>query len=76
MTLYANSKPYRKIYAGEKHFHFSPDGIKIVPRVSMEIIDKCPANIRDTLAYAFAKGYVQPVVNMPEEEYMWHELQD
>jgi len=76
MTFNTNSKSYRKIYPGEKHFHFSPDGIKLVPRSGIEIIEQCPANIRDTLAYAFAKGYVQPVAYMPDEEYMWHDLRD
>lgn len=69
-----NSKPYRKIYPGQQHFHFSPDGVKLVPRASIEILDQCPPAMRDTISYAFAKGYIQPVANMPDEEYMWQEL--
>jgi len=69
-----NGKPYRKIYRGQRHFTFSPDGIKIVPRACIEVIDRCPTNMVDMLNYAIAKGYIQPVVFMPDEEYMWHDL--
>ena len=69
-----NSTPYRKISPGEKHFFFSPDGIKLVSRATIQINDNCPEHIRDTIALAWSRGYIQPVANMPDKEYMWQEL--
>ena len=48
---------------------FSPDGITIVPRAHIEILEQCPANIRDQITYALAKGWLQPVANMRDTEY-------
>lgn len=74
MTFNTNSKPYRKIYRGQKHFTFSPDGIKLVPRASIEVVDECPTNIRDQISWYIAKGWIQPVAYMLDEEYVWEEL--
>jgi len=48
---------------------FCPDGISLVPRAHCEILEQCPANIRDMINYALAKGWLQPVANMRDTEY-------
>ena len=48
---------------------FCPDGITMVPRAHVVILEQCPANIRDMVNYALAKGWVQPVANMRDTEY-------
>lgn len=48
---------------------FSPDGITMVPRAHIKILEQCPDNIRDQVHYALAKGWIQPVANMRDTEY-------
>jgi hypothetical protein len=50
------------------------DGVKIVPRAEVEILEQCPAHVRDTVAWAVAKGWVQPVANVRDEELVWEKL--
>lgn len=63
----------RRIYRGQAGFTMT-DGIKIVPRAEIEILEQCPGSIRDTVAFAIAKGYVQPVANVRDEELVWEKL--
>lgn len=69
-----NSKPHRKIYAGQKHFYFSPDGITLVPRAGFEVNKNCPTEYKQMLMTAIDLGWIKPVANMPDEEYMWENL--
>lgn len=48
---------------------FCPDGVTMVPRAHIKILDQCPPNIRDQISYALAKGWLQPVANMRDTEY-------
>ena len=74
MTTYTMHKPtIRRIYRGQPGFNMA-DGFKIVPRAEVEILEQCPASIRDTVAFAIAKGYVQPVANVRDEELVWEKL--
>jgi hypothetical protein len=73
-TFNTNSKPWRKIYAGEKHSYFSPDGIMLVPRASIELTDKCPAQYKQIIAACIDQGWLKSVAHMPDDEYMWEEL--
>lgn len=62
---------YTKLYQGQKGFNFCPDGVMLVPRASIEILPQCPAEIRDKVQFAYAKGWIQPVAHMRDEEYTW-----
>ena len=62
---------YKKLYRGQTGYNFCPDGIMLVPRASVEVLPQCPNEIRDKVQFAIAKGWVQIVVNMPDEEYTW-----
>ncbi len=67
--MFKPNRSYVSIYRGQDDFMFCPDGISLVPRAHVEILDQCPANIRDQINYALAKGWLQPVANMRDVEY-------
>ena len=69
--MFKTSKPYVSLYRGQDNFMFSPDGITMVPRAHVIVLEQCPAEIRDQVHFAIAKGWVQPVANMRDEEYTW-----
>ena len=50
------------------------DGVKLVPRAEIEILEQCPASVRDQINYAFAKGWLQVVANVRDDELVWDKL--
>jgi hypothetical protein len=71
---YTVSKPTTKrIYRGQPGF-LMLDGVKVVPRAEFEILEQCPTHVRDTLSWAIAKGWIQPVANVRDEELVWDKL--
>lgn len=71
---YTFSKPTTKrLFRGQAGFNLI-DGIKIVPRAEVMVLEQCPANIRDMVNYAIAKGWIQPVANVRDEELVWEKL--
>ena len=73
MTYKVHESTTRRLYRGEPGFSMV-DGIRLVPRAEIVVLEQCPANIRDMLQYAIAKGYVQPVANVRDEELVWEKL--
>lgn len=73
MTYTVEKTTTRRIWRGESGF-FMQDGIKLVPRAEIVVLEKCPANMVDMLNYAIAKGYVQPVAHVRDEELVWEKL--
>jgi hypothetical protein len=69
--MFKQNQSYVSIYRGQDNFMFCPDGISVVPRAHVEILEQCPAEIRDKVNFAIAKGWVQPVANLRNEEYTW-----
>lgn len=63
----------RRLYRGEPGFHMI-DGVKMVPRAEIVVLKECPANIVDMINYAIAKGYVQPVANVRDDELVWEKI--
>lgn len=71
---YTTHKPTtRRIYRGQPGFNMT-DGVKIVPRAEIEILEQCPTHVRDTLSWAIAKGWIQPVANVRDDELVWEKL--
>ena len=71
---YTYSKPTTKrLFRGQSGFNII-DGVKLVPRAEIMVLEQCPANIRDAVNYAIAKGWVQPVANVRDEELVWEKL--
>ena len=50
------------------------DGVKMVPRAEVVVLEQCPGNIRDMVNYAIAKGWIQPVANVRDDELVWEKL--
>ena len=73
MTYTVHKSTTRCIYRGQDGF-FMQDGVKLVPRAEIMVLEQCPANIRDMLQYYIAKGYIQPVANVRDEELVWDKL--
>ena len=74
MTYKVQPSTTQRIWRGQPGFYMT-DGIKMVPRAEVIVLEQCPTNIRDMLQYAIAKGYVQPVANVRDEELVWEKLQ-
>lgn len=72
--MFKTNRTHISLYRGQDNFMFSPDGITLVPRAHVEILEQCPAEIRDKVNFAIAKGWVQPVANMRDDEYTWELL--
>lgn len=71
---YTFSKPTTKrLFRGQPGFNIT-DGLKIVPRAEIVVLKECPTNMVDMLNYAIAKGYIQPVANVRDEELVWEKL--
>lgn len=66
-------KKIKTLAPGENGFMIN-DGIILSPRASIKIKLNCPSYIRDTIAHAFSKGWIEPVAHVPEVEYLIEEL--
>ena len=73
MTYKVHPSTTRRLWRGEPGFSMV-DGVRLVPRAEIVVLEQCPANLRDMLQYAIAKGYVQPVANVRDEELVWEKL--
>lgn len=73
MTFTVHKSTTRRIYRGQAGFNMT-DGVKLVPRAEIEILEQCPTNLRGQLEWAIAKGWVQPVANVRDEELVWEKL--
>ena len=63
----------RRLWRGEYGFNII-DGVKMVPRAEVVVLEQCPTNIRDMVNYAIAKGWIQPVANVRDDELVWEKL--
>lgn len=65
---------YKTLKQNDPNFSFSPDGIKIVPRASFEISQRCPENYKDLILECINHGWIRPVAHMRDEELTWELL--
>ncbi len=71
---YTVSKPTTKrIYRGQPGFSIV-DGVKLIPRAEIEILEQCPWEVRDQINFAIAKGWLQVVANVRDDELVWDKL--
>jgi hypothetical protein len=63
------SRPHKTLRQKDVDFTFSPDGIRLVPRASFEINDKCPTEYKQMLMTALDLGWIKPVAHMRDTEY-------
>ena len=69
MIKISTGRPHKTLRAKDADFTFSPDGIKIVPRASFEISEKCPSEYQKILYECWGNGWLQPVAHMRDVEY-------
>jgi hypothetical protein len=75
MTYTIHKPTTKRLFRGEPGFNMV-DGVKVVPRAEIVVLKECPTNMVDMLNYAIAKGYIQPVANVRDEELVWEKLTD
>ena len=73
MSYKIHQSTTRRLWRGQPGFTMT-DGVKIVPRAEVVVLEQCPANIRDMVNYAIAKGWIQPVANVRDDELVWEKL--
>lgn len=73
MTFVVQKSTTQRIYRGQSDFNMI-DGIKLVPRAEIEILEQCPWQVRDQINFAIAKGWLQVVANVRDEELVWDKL--
>ena len=67
--MFKATRSYVSLRPGHEDFSFSPDGISIVPRASIEISQRCPENYRSLIAECIGHCWIKAVANMRETEY-------
>jgi hypothetical protein len=67
--MFKANRSHVTLRPGHEDFSFSPDGITVVPRASIEIDEKCPIEYRQMLMVALDFGWIRPNANMRETEY-------
>ena len=73
MSYKIHESTTRRLFRGQPGFHMT-DGVKLVPRAEIVVLKECPTNMIDMLNYAIAKGYIQPVANVRDDELVWEKL--
>ena len=73
MTFTTTDNKFVKLYKGDMDFMMT-DGIRLVPRATIEISSMCPSSLMIQLQDAVAKGYIKPVAYAREESYIWEQL--
>jgi flavoprotein len=74
-TFTTTGNTFKKIKRGEADFLMT-DGIKLVPRATIEISQCCPDNYKSLINECVEHGWLRPVAYMKESEYIWEKLGD
>ena len=65
-----SNRSYKTLKQGDADFTFCPNGVTIVPRAGLEISPKCPENYAYIIQMAVLNGWLKPVANMRDTEYL------
>jgi hypothetical protein len=57
----------RKLKHGDRGFRIQAD-FTLVDRASIDIDARCPAQVRDTIIWAYNNGYLNAVAHVTEQE--------
>ena len=64
-----SNSQYRALRPSDPDFTFSPDGITLVSRASIEISQRCPDNYASLIQECINQGWLKPVAYMRDTEY-------
>ena len=67
ITTYKKNKDVKSIRQGDSAFMIN-DGMVSYPRAMLHIQPNCPREIRETINWALAQGYVKPVAHVYGKE--------
>ncbi len=67
MFTTTRKKDVRTIRQGDPNFMID-DGIVSYPRAILHILPNCPRDVRETVNWALAQGYIKPVAHVYGKE--------
>jgi hypothetical protein len=73
MTFTVSENGFKDIRQDDAHFIMT-DGIRLVPRASIEISKSCPYNYQQIIADCIDRGWVKPVAYIKTKELIWEKL--
>jgi hypothetical protein len=65
---------FKTYHSGMSDFHFSPDGISLVPRAGFQIDQSCPREYRMIISQCINNGWLKAVSHQPIQEVFLEEL--
>jgi hypothetical protein len=74
MTFTQPENRFREIRPGDDHFMMT-DGIKLVPRASLEFSSDCPKKYIDIIARCYENGWIKTVAHVKTKELFWEVLE-
>jgi hypothetical protein len=75
MTFTTPENRFNRISDSDQHFYMN-DGIKIVPRASIEVKKNIPYNYKLIISECMERGWVKPVAHVKTKELFWEVLGD
>jgi len=75
MIKISAGRSYKTLHPGDADFTFSPNGITVVSRASIEVSQRCPDNYKDLILECISHGWLRPVAHMRDTEYTMELLQ-
>jgi hypothetical protein len=73
MTFIIPENNFKEIKRDDALFYMT-DGIRLVPRASIEISKSCPYNYQQIIADCIDRGWVKPVAYIKTKELIWEKL--
>ena len=67
ITTYNKNKDVKSIRQGDPSFMID-DGMVSYPRAMLHVLPNCPREIRETVNWALAQGYIKPVAHVYGKE--------
>jgi len=67
ITAYEKNKDVRSVRQGDPSFMID-DGMVSYPRAMLHVLPNCPREIRETVNWALAQGYIKPVAHVYGKE--------
>lgn len=74
MTFATTKITFKTWHQGSEGFHFSPDGISLVPRAGFQISEHCPKEYKLIIAECINNGWLKPISHQPVQEHFMEEL--
>jgi hypothetical protein len=74
MTFTTSENPFKRLSNKDQHFYMN-DGIRQVPRASIEVKQNIPYNYQMMIAECIDKGWLKPVAYVKIKELFWEVLE-